>query len=518
MSEPKHDGLTIPGRVVLAHEAPFLIGKVNVEPSTRQIAAGDIQETVEPRVMQAFVALAKAQGSIVTRDELIERCWDGRIVTDDAINRVLSRIRQLGSGVGDGSFTVETITKVGYRLVVNQHSASVPALQGRAYAPNHAIHRRAVVASAAAIGATALAGGLLWKRPWRHRPPAEALEMYRRGDLAQRAGRPDQVRQAVTYFERAVSIDPQYGEGWGALALAYTHNLDGYGEAELASLPGRIRSAATQAMKYDPGNADARLALISLPPLFRNWARLEMELRGLCEDHPRHWLASGRLAMLLYQVGRLNDGIAFHQRMIAIDPMIAGPYAFAANAMSNAGRVQEAERLLRQAAERWPAHPLLWHVKFNHLLTQGRPQAAAAFLMDPDARPSGMEQDEIEQQETLVRAVDKANPVYVAAVIDHYLPIAQKVTAAIVVAAPIFSLLGRTDLTFASLNRYYLNRGPFGRPSPIAPYARRHTDALFTTAMATGRADPRFERLVRAIGLEAYWRETRTTPDYRRSA
>lgn len=517
MSEPKHDGLTIPGRVVLAHEPPFSIGNVKVEPATRQMAAGDICETVEPRVMQALVALARVQGNILTRDELIERCWDGRIVTDDAVNRVLSRIRQLGSGIAAGSFTVETITKVGYRLVAKQHACS-SASEVQTDAPKPAIQRRTVLAGVAAVGVTGLAGGLLWQRPWRHRPPAEALESYRRGDLAQRAGRPDQSRQAVTYFERAVSIDPRYGAAWGALALAYTHNIDGYGEAELAGLPGRIRSAAAQAMNLDPGNADARLALISLPPMFRNWARVEAQLRSLCADHPRHWLAPGRLATLLYQVGRLNEGIAFHQRMITIDPMIAGPYAFAANAMSNAGRVQEAEALLRQAAERWPAHPMLWHVKFNHLLTHGRPQAAAAFLMDPDARPSGMDRAAVEQRHTLARAVDKAEPADVEAVIGHHLSMAQEDAAGIVAAAPIFSLLGRTDLTFASLERYYFNSGDFGRPTPIASYTRRYTDVLFTKAMAPTRADPKFEQLVHAISLEAYWRETRTRPDYRRTS
>jgi hypothetical protein len=29
------------------------------------------------------------------------------------------------------------------------------------------------------------------------------------------------------------------------------------------------------------------------------------------------------------------------------------------------------------------------------------------------------------------------------------------------------------------------------------------------------RADPRFERLVREIGLERYWRESGSKPDYR---
>jgi tetratricopeptide (TPR) repeat protein len=344
------------------------------------------------------------------------------------------------------------------------------------------------------------------------------MDLYRRGDLAQRAGSADQSRQSVTYFERAVSIDPEFGEAWGALALAYTHNIEGYGEAELASLPGRIRSAAANAMKLDAGNPDAQLALICLPPMFRNWGSMETALRRLCKDHPKQWLAPGRLAMLLYQVGRLDEGIAFHKRMIGIDPMMVGPYAFAANAMSNSGRIHEADMLLRHAAERWPAHPLLWYVKFNHLLSSGRPQAASAFLMDPDARPSGTDHSTIERGQMLARAVDKGGQADVSAVIDHYLGMAESAASNIVVAAPIFAMLGLTDLTFRSLERYYFDRGSFGRASPIGPNTRRYTDVLFTSSMAGARKDPRFATLVQQVGLEAYWNQTRIGPDYRRAA
>ena len=118
MGEWKHDGLATPGRVVLAHEPPFTLGKLRVSPATRLVETADRSEILEPRIMQVFVALARAGGAIVTRDELTELCWDGRVVGEDAINRALSRIRQVAAGIGEDSFKVETITKVGYRFVV----------------------------------------------------------------------------------------------------------------------------------------------------------------------------------------------------------------------------------------------------------------------------------------------------------------------------------------------------------------------------------------------------------------
>ncbi|HJR82580.1 MAG TPA: winged helix-turn-helix domain-containing protein [Sphingomicrobium sp.] len=514
MGETKHDGLAIPSRVVLAHELPFTLGILVVQPATRQVQSGGTYETIEPRVMEVLVALARANGSIVTRDELIERCWGGRIVTDDAINRVLSRIRQVASDIGRGSFKVETVTKVGYRLVDGSRPRPGPPIESPT-AASPAIERRTMIAGAGAAAAAALGAGIAWQRPWGHRVPSEAQELYRRGDLAQRVGTPDQSRQSITYFERAVRIDPLYSAAWGALALAYTHNLDGYGEAELSSLPGRIRSAAAKALELDADNADAQLAVVSIDPLFRNWTRVERDVRRICERFPRHWLAHGRLAMLMYHVGRLEDGIALHRQVIAIDPMIPFPYAVSAAALSNLGRVQEADALLDEAGDKWPAHPLVWFMKYNHLLFSGRPKAAAALIADPDALPSGFGPEQVEPRLELARAVE-GQPLEIERCIERHRGLAGQDPTHIPVAALIFTLLGRLDLTFASLERYYFSRGPFLAPSLTGQYARRNTDTLFWAPMALARPDPRFAGLLHEIGLEDYWRQTRTVPDFRR--
>jgi hypothetical protein len=51
----------------------------------------------------------------VTRDELVQLCWDGRIVGDDVINRSISLVRQLAESAG--GFEIETVPRTGYRLI-----------------------------------------------------------------------------------------------------------------------------------------------------------------------------------------------------------------------------------------------------------------------------------------------------------------------------------------------------------------------------------------------------------------
>jgi len=110
-------------RVELGHEPDFALGQIQVRPSRREIACEGWQDTVEPRVMQVLVALARAKGEILTRDDLIESCWDGVVVGEDAINRCIGRLRKVAEA-SRNSFSIETVPRVGYRLKAAEIAAS----------------------------------------------------------------------------------------------------------------------------------------------------------------------------------------------------------------------------------------------------------------------------------------------------------------------------------------------------------------------------------------------------------
>jgi Tol biopolymer transport system component/DNA-binding winged helix-turn-helix (wHTH) protein len=97
-------------------EPDFSLGDLSVRPSLRKVGFGDRHETVEPRVMQVLVALVRVEGSVVSRDRLIEQCWGGRLVGDDAINSCIAKVRALATLTAVQAFDIETIPRVGYRL------------------------------------------------------------------------------------------------------------------------------------------------------------------------------------------------------------------------------------------------------------------------------------------------------------------------------------------------------------------------------------------------------------------
>jgi TolB-like protein len=104
------------GFVDLAREAPFRVGALDVRPSTREVMLGDRRAILEPRVMQVLVALARRDREVVPRDELMTACWGDRIVGEDAINRAIAGVRRVAAAYG--GFSVETVARVGHRLVV----------------------------------------------------------------------------------------------------------------------------------------------------------------------------------------------------------------------------------------------------------------------------------------------------------------------------------------------------------------------------------------------------------------
>jgi TolB-like protein len=83
------------------------------EPAFRLARVG-LRQVLEPRVMQVLVALARRRGEVVSRDELIDACWRGRIVGDDAVSRCVAALRRLAASWGGP--VIETVARVGYRL------------------------------------------------------------------------------------------------------------------------------------------------------------------------------------------------------------------------------------------------------------------------------------------------------------------------------------------------------------------------------------------------------------------
>ena len=142
----------------LARESDFDLGSLRIRPARCEVGSNGVTETVQRRVMQVLVALVQARGSVVSQEVLINLCWRGLSVSDDAIVRCISKLRKLAAAYPDAPYAIETIPGVGYRLT----SSNLGTDDEAAAAWRDRRFRIRAVGVAAAVVALLLAGSAIW--------------------------------------------------------------------------------------------------------------------------------------------------------------------------------------------------------------------------------------------------------------------------------------------------------------------------------------------------------------------
>src|SRR5436305_1278765 len=143
----------------LAQEADFDLGSLRVRPARCEVEGNGASQTLQRRVMQVLVALAQPRGMVVSQNDLVNRCWRGLSVSDDAIYRCISKLRKLAADYPDPPYAIEAIPGVGYRL-----TSSSPVERDRAVAPSARRRRfaRQAWAAAAALAVVVVAIAIFW--------------------------------------------------------------------------------------------------------------------------------------------------------------------------------------------------------------------------------------------------------------------------------------------------------------------------------------------------------------------
>jgi Tol biopolymer transport system component/DNA-binding winged helix-turn-helix (wHTH) protein len=148
-------------RIDLTRQPDFSIAGVLVRPTACEVTAGGRRIRLQPRVMQVLVALARAADQPVSRETLIEVCWGPVMVSEDALNRCIQRLRRLAETEARGAFTIETIPKIGYRLTANPQAAAETEAAGPA--PDRRRYRLMVAGGLACVALLAISGVWIWR-------------------------------------------------------------------------------------------------------------------------------------------------------------------------------------------------------------------------------------------------------------------------------------------------------------------------------------------------------------------
>ena len=95
----------------------FSLGDWIIRPQRCRIERGDEAVHIKPKTMAVLECLARAEGSVVSRNDLFDAVWPGGVVSDDALTQCVVGLRKAFGDSARDAQIIETIPKMGFRLV-----------------------------------------------------------------------------------------------------------------------------------------------------------------------------------------------------------------------------------------------------------------------------------------------------------------------------------------------------------------------------------------------------------------
>jgi tetratricopeptide (TPR) repeat protein len=400
---------------------------------------------------------------------------------------------------------------------------SITALTGapREIAPARPdISRRGIVVGGIVVAAVA-AGGWYWQheRATDRLSPEATLLLQKGNDALQNndvfaADDAGSLANAIALLSEATQAAPQSGSAWGSLALAYAALKRVSPGAQRPGLDARSRSAAATALRLKRFEPRATSALLLLEPLYRHWRSAESADRAAIKHTPPIPLLYFLLSETLGSVGRWKEAAAVSVLADRKRFIIPGADRRVVVDLWAAGNLQGADEALKLAVDHWPQQPQVWRTRLAYLMYSGRPSDALAILHNEAERPPNTPDKLVRSIESVAKAL--AGEGAAADGLESTLDYLDTQPDAIFGAVHACAALHDLDASFAILQGYYFGEGRWSKVAPAAGDEDRATNSLFLPPMRAAWADPRFAELVRRIGLEAYWRESGTVPDFRR--
>lgn len=133
----------------------FFLGDWEILPDRSLLRDGDNEVHIEPIQMNVLLELAKHQGEVLTKDELIDSVWEGRAQSDEPLLAAISKLRRgLGDSPTEPRF-IRNIPKIGYELIMPVVPKDPVVDDTRAPAPTIPVNWMLGIVIAIAVGAVA---------------------------------------------------------------------------------------------------------------------------------------------------------------------------------------------------------------------------------------------------------------------------------------------------------------------------------------------------------------------------
>jgi adenylate cyclase len=165
--------------------------------------------------------------------------------------------------------------------------------------------------------------------------PASYEDYLRAAALVRKRERDTPIDAPIALLEGIVARQPNYAPAWALLANAYSFapttdpSFQREEAEELRRVAGetlaKAEAAARRAIKLDPRNADAYVALGRVQGYQAKWATSEQSLKQALILDPLNPDALHTYSLFLATIGQIKTAVAMREKLSALDPL-ATPY------------------------------------------------------------------------------------------------------------------------------------------------------------------------------------------------
>lgn len=107
------DGEALTGLPVMRYQSENFI----LDTDDYSLTRNGVSHAIEPQVFNLLIYLIENRNRVVTREELLDQLWNGRIVSDGAINARLKEARKAVGDTGKQQRVIKTIHRRGYQFI-----------------------------------------------------------------------------------------------------------------------------------------------------------------------------------------------------------------------------------------------------------------------------------------------------------------------------------------------------------------------------------------------------------------
>jgi len=152
----------------------YRFGAYSLDTDTLELRSGADTITAEPQVFLLLQYLIENRTRVVSKDDIINAIWDGRIVSDSALAYAIREARSLVGDDGKRQAVIRTLPRRGFRFVAEVTECGIGDEAGTPHDSGAALSDKLTTANrrwrmpaiAAALVVIVAAGGLSSWKPW----------------------------------------------------------------------------------------------------------------------------------------------------------------------------------------------------------------------------------------------------------------------------------------------------------------------------------------------------------------